>query len=178
MTLTSDKQSEFITKAVKDIVLVYNLVGDNIPLNISAFDSHCCVWYVCQVYLCFNKGEVVTEDIKVTLLQSHPQDKDWNPLTSRPVLFSRQVMPDSLWPRGLQHAALFCPLLSPGVCSNSCLLWHHPTSHPSVAPFSSYPQSSPFPWGKRSGSFPVSQLFTSGGQKTTGASASVLPMNI
>lgn len=40
MTWTSDKQSEFITKAVKDVVLVYNLVGDNIPLNISAFDSH------------------------------------------------------------------------------------------------------------------------------------------
>lgn len=89
MTWTSDKQSEFITKAIKDTMSVYSLVGDSIPLNVSAFDSHCCVWCACQVYLCFNKREVAAEDIKVTLLQSHPQDKDWNPLTSRPVLFSR-----------------------------------------------------------------------------------------
>ena len=44
--------------------------------------------------------------------------------------------------------------------------------HPSVAPFSSCPQSFP-----ASGSFPVSQLFISGGQ-SIGASVSVLPMNI
>ena len=31
-------------------------------------------------------------------------------------------MSDSLWPHGLQHARLLCPQLSPGVCSNSCLL--------------------------------------------------------
>ena len=42
----------------------------------------------------------------------------------------------------------------------------------SFAPFSSCPQSFP-----ASGSFPVSQLFPSGGQ-SSGASASVLPMNI
>ena len=42
----------------------------------------------------------------------------------------------------------------------------------SVVPFSSCPQSFP-----ASGSFPVSQLFTSGGQ-SIGASSSVLPMNI
>ena len=29
-------------------------------------------------------------------------------------------MSDSLWPQGLQHARLPCPLLSPGGCSNSC----------------------------------------------------------
>ena len=45
-------------------------------------------------------------------------------------------------------------------------------SHP-VIPFSSYPQSLP-----ASGSFPMSQLFTSGGQSVgVSASASVLPMN-
>ena len=44
----------------------------------------------------------------------------------------------------------------------------------SVAPFSSCPQSFP-----ASGSFLMSQLFTSGGQSTgTSASASVLPMNV
>ena len=62
------------------------------------------------------------------------------------------------------------------VCPNSCPLswWCHPTVLSPVTPFSSCPQSFP-----ASGSFPVSQLFTSGG-KSIGASASalVLPMNI
>ena len=75
---------------------------------------------------------------------------------------------------GLQHARLFCPSLSPGVCSNSCPLsqWCHPTISSSVIPFSSCTQSFP-----ASGSFPMSQLFTSGSQ-SIGASASVLPVNI
>ena len=66
------------------------------------------------------------------------------------------------------------PSLSPRVCSNSGPLswWYHPTISSSVAPFSFWPQSFP-----ASGSFPVSQLFTSGGQ-SIGASTSVLPMNI
>ena len=81
----------------------------------------------------------------------------------------------TLRPHGLQHSRLPYPLLSPGVCSNSCLLswWCHPTILPSVIPFSSCLQ--PFP---TSGSFPMSRLFTSGGQSTgASASASVLPMN-
>ena len=46
-------------------------------------------------------------------------------------------------------------------------------SHPLVIPFSSCPQSFPV-----SGSFPMSQFFTSGGQSIgVSASASVLPMN-
>ena len=53
-------------------------------------------------------------------------------------------------------------------------LWCHPTILSSVTPFSSCPQSFP-----ASGSFPMSQLFTSGGQSIgASASASVLPMNI
>ena len=48
----------------------------------------------------------------------------------------------------------------------------HPTISSSVSPFFSCPQSF-----SASGSFPMSQLFTSGGQRI-GASASVLPMNI
>ena len=62
------------------------------------------------------------------------------------------------------------------VCSNSCLLsrWCHPTISPSVSLFSFCPQSFP-----ASGSFPISWLFTSGGQSIrASASASVLPMNI
>ena len=61
------------------------------------------------------------------------------------LLFSCLVMPDSLLPYGLQHARLPCPLLSPGVCSNSCPLsqWCHPTISPSIALFSSCPQAFP-----------------------------------
>ena len=59
------------------------------------------------------------------------------------LLFSHQVVSNSLQPRGLQHARLSCPPLSPGVCSNSCPLsqWCHPTISSSVAPFSSFTQS-------------------------------------
>ena len=76
------------------------------------------------------------------------------------LLFSHQVVSDSLWPRGLQHTRLPCLLPSPGVCWNSCPLrqWCHPTISSSVALFS-FAQSIP-----ASGSFPVSWLFTSGGQ--------------
>ena len=84
-------------------------------------------------------------------------------------------MSDSLRPHGLQHARLPCPSLSPGVCSNSCLLswWCHPTHLILCWPFSC-PQSFP-----ASGAFPMSWLCASGGQ-CTGAptSALVLPMNI
>ena len=82
----------------------------------------------------------------------------------------------SLRPHGLQHTRPPCPSLSPRVCSNSCPLsqWCHPTISSSVAPISSCPQSFP-----ASGSFPVGQLFISGGQSTrASASASVLPVNI
>ena len=81
----------------------------------------------------------------------------------------------TLRPHELQHARLPCSSLSPRVCSNWCLLswWCHPTISSSVAPFSCL-QSFP-----ASGSFPMSQLFTSGGQ-SIGASglASAFPVNI
>ena len=92
------------------------------------------------------------------------------------LLFSCSFMSDSLWPHGLQHARLPCPSLSLRVCSNSCPLswWCRPTTLSSDAHFSSCPQSFPV-----SGSFPMSWLFASGGQRTgASASASVLPMNI
>ena len=92
------------------------------------------------------------------------------------LLFSHWVVCDSLQPHGLQHTRLPCPSLSPGACSNSYPLsqWCHPTISSSVAPFSSCPQSFPL-----LGSFPMSRLFTSGGQRIGAwASASVLPMNI
>ena len=52
------------------------------------------------------------------------------------LLFSRPVVSSSLWPRGLQHARLPGPPLSPGACPNSSASspWWHPTVSPSVAP--------------------------------------------
>ena len=92
------------------------------------------------------------------------------------LLFSYSVVSDSLQPQGLQHARLPCPSPTPGACSNSCPLsrWCHPTISSSVVPFSSCPQSFP-----ASGSFQMSQLFSSGGQSIgVSASASVLVRNI
>ena len=91
------------------------------------------------------------------------------------VQFSPSVMSDSLWPHGLQHARPPCPSPTPRVCSNSCPLswWWHPAISSSVLPFSFCLQ--PFP---ASGSFPISQVFISGGQSIgVSASTSVLPMN-
>ena len=91
------------------------------------------------------------------------------------LLFSRSVVSDSLRPHGLQHARLPCPSPSPRVCSNSCSLspWCHPTILSYVIPFSYCFQSFP-----ASVSFPMNQLFTSGGQSIgASVSASVIPMN-
>ena len=88
---------------------------------------------------------------------------------------SRSVMSNSLWPHGLQHSRLPCPLPTPRTCSNSCpsSWWCHPTISSSIIPFSSCLQSFP-----ASGSFPMNQLFTSGGQSiAVSASTLVLPMN-
>ena len=92
------------------------------------------------------------------------------------VQFSHSVMSDSLQPRGLQHARLPCPSPTPRVCSNSCpsSQWRHPTISSSDIPLSSYLQSFP-----ASGSFPISQFFTTGGQSiVASASVSIFPMNI
>ena len=92
------------------------------------------------------------------------------------VQFSHSVVSYSLRPHESQHIRPPCPSPTPGVYSNSCLSswWCHPAISPSVAPFSSScPQSLPRSW-----SFPMSQLFASGGQSIgVSASASVLPMN-
>ena len=88
---------------------------------------------------------------------------------------SRSVVSNSLWPHEPQHARPPCPSPTPGVPPNPCpsSQWCHPTISSSVVPFSSCPQSFP-----ESGSFQMSQLFTSGGQSIgVSALASVLPMN-
>ena len=88
--------------------------------------------------------------------------------------FSHSVLSNSLWPHGLQQTRLPCPSPTPRACPNSCPLtwWRHPTISSSVVPFSSCFQSFP-----ASGSFPMNQFFSSGGQSIrVSASASDLPM--
>ena len=75
--------------------------------------------------------------------------------------FSHSVVFNSLQPHGVQHVRLPCPSPTPKACSNTCpsSWWCHPTISSSVVHFSSCLQSFP-----ASGSFLVSQFFTSGGQ--------------
>ena len=62
-------------------------------------------------------------------------------------------MTNSLRLHGLQHARLFCPPLSPGVCSDSCLLSvmlsnHLVLCYPILLCLSSFPASEFSPGGK------------------------------
>ena len=102
------------------------------------------------------------------------EKKPW-PTSVSSVQFSRSVMSNSLQPHESQHARPPCPSPTPRVYSNSCpsSRWCHPAISASVVPSSSWPQSL-----QASGSFPLSQFFTWGGQSTgVSASASVLPTN-
>ena len=86
---------------------------------------------------------------------------------------SRSVVSDSLQPHESQHARPPCPSPTPRVHWDSCPLsqWCHPAISSSLVPFSSCPQSLP-----ASEIFPMSQLFTWGGQSTgVTALASFLP---
>ena len=73
----------------------------------------------------------------------------------------------------MQHTRPPCPSPTPGAYSNSrpLNLWCHPTISSSVVPFSSCLQSLP-----GSGSFQMSQFFTSGGQSIN-FSFSISPFN-
>ena len=91
------------------------------------------------------------------------------------VQFSRSVMSDSLWPHESQQVRPPCPSPTPGVHPNPrpSSRWCYPAISSSVIPSSSCPQSLP-----ASESFPMSQLFTWGGQSTgVSALASFLPKN-
>ena len=93
------------------------------------------------------------------------------------VLFSSvaQLCPALLWSHEPQHTRQPCLSPTPGVHPHPCPLsqWCHPTISSSAVPFSSRSQSFP-----ASGSFPMSQLFPSGGQSIgVSASTSVLPVN-
>ena len=88
--------------------------------------------------------------------------------------FSLSVVSNSLRPHEPQHARLPCPSPTPRVHPNPCPLswWCHPTISSSVVPFSSCPQSFP-----PSGSFQMSQLFTSGSQNIGSFSFNIRPSN-
>ena len=109
-------------------------------------------------------------------LNEVPHQRQTWPQKFSSVQFSHSVLSDSLRPHGLQHARPPCSSPTPGAYSNSCPLshWWHPTISSSVVPFSSCLQSF-----SASGSFQMSQLFTSGGQSLgASASTSALPVNI
>ena len=102
------------------------------------------------------------------------EEKLWPTFSS--VQSSHSVVSSCLWPHEPQHTRPPCPSPTPGVHPNPdpSSRWCHPTISSSVIPFSSCTQSVP-----ASGSFPMSQLFASGGQNIgVSTSTSVLLMNI
>ena len=107
-----------------------------------------------------------TEDIKwiLVILSISSMTKFANGLIDCTELIQfSSVVSDSFWPMDCSMPGFPCPSPAPGACSNSCPLsqWRHPT-FPPVIPFSTCLQSFP-----ASGSFPMSQLFPSGGQRVT-----------
>ena len=97
-----------------------------------------------------------------------------SPIYAVSVQFSCSVVSSSLRPHESQHARPPCPSLTPRAHSNSrpSSWWCHPAISSSVVPFSC-PQSL-----QVSESFPMSQLFSSGGQSMgLSALAPVLPKN-
>ena len=116
------------------------------------------------------------QDGNLLFLRAAVKDKRHLDFQHSSVQFSHSVVSDSLRAHGLQPTRPPCPSPTPGIYSNSCPLswWCHPTISSSVVPFSSCLQSFP-----ASGSFQISQFFTSDGQSIrVSASTSVLPMNI
>ena len=136
---------------------------------------------MCGLYISFYKGNatlngnITDAHVPVSSKLYRWSGLGWPQMTLSSVSSVTQSCLTLCDPHGLQHARLPCPLPIPGVYSNSCPLsqWCHPTISSSVVPFSSCPQSL-----LASGSFPMSQLFTSDGQSIgVSASTSVLPMN-
>ena len=117
-----------------------------------------------------------TSKASIVYLFRLPSGKQTSELLTCSVQFSCSVMSDSLQCHGLHHARPPCLSPTPGACSNLCpsnQRWH-PTISSSVIPFSLCLQSL-----SASGSFPVTQLFASGGQGIRApASASVFTLNI
>ena len=144
------------------------VVGDTV--NVLSYTFYYKWNFISHFFFCKIKMKNFPEKYKKITLINHPNQDTFRPNCSVP----KSCL--TLWHHRLQHAKFPCPSLSPGVCSDWCLLsqWCHPTISSSVAPLSSCSQCFP-----ASSSFPMSQLFISGGQSIgASASASVLPMNI
>ena len=108
-------------------------------------------------------------------LKNQPSKRQCDVRQSSSAQFSRSVVSNSLWPHESHHTRPPCPSPAPGVHPHShpSSWWCHPAISSSVIPSSSCPQSLP-----ASESFPMSQLFTWGGQNIgVSALASVLPKN-
>ena len=119
------------------------------------------VWFIWLSYWSNHSGNSVGRlKFLAHLTLNIKQDSTPSTMISS-VQFSHSVMSDCFQPYGLQHSRLHCPSPTPGVYSNSCPLsqWCHPIISSSVIPFFSFLQSFP-----ASGSFPMSQFFTSGGK--------------
>ena len=135
-----------------------------------------CHFQECMTSIFFLKFLLDLVFIRIIVLCqfSFPYTAKWIYHTNT-LLFSHSVMSDSLRPHGLQHARLSSPSPNPGACSNACALsrWWHPIILSSVIPLHSY-----LPSFLASGSFLMSQLFTSSQSTEASVSASVFPMNI
>ena len=125
-------------------------------------------WIACHKFL--------SENLTIWAIFPYPRETAHSQIYyTYSVHFTRSVVSDTLWPHEPQHARPLCPSQTPGVYPNQCpsSRWCHPTISSSAVFFYSHSQSFP-----ASGSFQMSQFFTSGGQSTRVlASASVLPMN-
>ena len=147
----------------------------------------------CFIYVLFTKcikciinfPNIILEIIGENIFLGHSNEPIWQPNFPLTLYFHKKrlsvsqfscsVMSDSLRPHELQHARPPCPSPTPRVHPNSCpsSQWCHPDISSSIIPFHSCPQSLP-----PSESFPMSQLFTWGGQSIgVSALASFLPKN-
>ena len=129
-----------------------------------------------MLHICIQPGNLHNIELLI-LATCHAVFKYWHYLIEQisSVQFSHSVGSDPLRPHELQHARPPCPSPTPGIHPNPFPLgqWCHPTISCTVVPFTSCSQSFP-----ASGSFPMSQLFASGGQSIgVLASTLVLPMN-
>ena len=144
---------------------------------LSSLEGPACLflnWYMVDLQGCVNFNCIAKW---ISYIYTYVHSLDSFPITEYwvdfPALqFSCWVVSNSLWPHESQHARPPCPSPTPGVYQTHV---HRVSdaiqpSHP-VTPFSSCPQSLP-----ASESFPMSQLFSWGGQSTgVSALASVLP---
>ena len=143
----------------------------------------CFLWQ--ELFRTLSPGHSITDNAQKTILKRQGEKPGYIQvfatkyqvirISKDSVQFSCSVVSESLQPHRLQHARPLCPPPTPGVHSNSrpSSQWCHPAISSSVVPFSICPRSLP-----ASKSFPMSQLFTWGGQSTgVSASTSVLPKN-